>query len=108
MTETTHQIDHDKLWAVVAYFLFFVPLIVVKNRSSFLNYHINQGIILLIVALVGNFGLDFLPFWLAVLTWFKSLWNIALIALLVTGLKHVLAREIKPLPVIGRLFTFLK
>ena len=38
---SNHEIDHDKLWGIVAYFLFLIPLLVVKNRSSFLNYHIN-------------------------------------------------------------------
>lgn len=103
-----HEIDNDKLWAILAYILFLIPLLGVKNRSSFLNFHINQGIILLLVAVVGNFGLDFLPWWLGVLSWFKGIWNIAMLTLLIIGIKNVLARETKPLPVIGKLFNFLK
>jgi len=103
-----HEIDHDKLWGILAYVLFLIPLLAVKDRSSFLNFHINQGIILLAVAVVGNFGLDFLPWWLGILSFFKGLWNIAMIALLIVGIKNVLARETKTLPVIGKLFTFLK
>ncbi len=106
--QPTHEIDHDKLWGILAYILFLIPLIGVKNRSSFLNYHINQGIILLIVFLVGNFGLDLLPFWLGIITWFKGLWNVLLIGLLVTGIKNVLEKQAKPLPIVGKLFTFLK
>ncbi|OHA46134.1 MAG: hypothetical protein A2541_02860 [Candidatus Taylorbacteria bacterium RIFOXYD2_FULL_36_9] len=105
---SNHEIDHDKLCGIVAYFLFLIPLLVVKNRSSFLNYHINQGIILLLVVVIGNFGLDFLPFWLAILAWFKGLWNVAMVALLIIGIKNVLERKTLPLPVIGKLFTFLK
>jgi uncharacterized membrane protein len=106
--ETNHEIDHDKLWGILAYVLFLIPLLAVKNRSSFLNFHINQGIILLAVAVVGNFGLDFLPWWLGILSLFKGLWNIAMVALLIVGIKNVLNRQLKPLPVIGKLFTFLK
>ena len=106
--QANHEIDHDKLWGVLAYVLFIIPLLAVKNRSSFLNYHINQGIVLLIVAVVGNFGLDFLPFWLSIFAWFKGLWNLAMITLLVIGIKNVLARKMEPLPVIGKLFNFLK
>ena len=106
--EPTHEIDSDKVLAIVAYIFFPIPLWVVKNRSSFLNYHINQGIILLIIVLVGNFGLDFLPFWLGILTWFKGLWNIFMITLLVIGIKNVLEKKMVPLPVIGKLFNFLK
>ncbi|MEI6528358.1 MAG: hypothetical protein WCO10_01655 [bacterium] len=103
-----HEIDNDKLWGILAYILFLIPLLATKNRSSFLNFHINQGIILFIVAVVGNFGLGFLPFWLAILTWFKGLWNIAMLSLLVIGIKNVLERKTVPLPVVGKLFNFLK
>ncbi len=106
--EANHEIDHDKLWGVLAYFLFLIPLFAVKNRSSFLNYHINQGIILLLVAVIGNFGLDFLPFWLGILAWFKGIWNAVMVALLIIGIKNVLEKQMKPLPVIGKLFNFLK
>jgi len=106
--EIKHEIDNDKLWGTLAYILFLIPLFAVKNRSSFLNYHINQGIILLIVAVVGNFGLGFLPFWLGILTWFKGIWNIMLLTLLITGIKNVFDRKMEPLPVVGKLFTFLK
>jgi len=107
-SEIKHEIDHDKLWAIVAYIFFLIPLLVVKNRSSFLNYHINQGIILILVTVVGNFGLDFLPWWLGFMTLFKGLWNILMFTFLIIGIKNVLHRELKLLPVIGKLFTFLK
>jgi uncharacterized membrane protein len=102
------EIDHDKLWSVIAYIIFFLPLLVAKKRSSFLNYHINQGIILFIVAIVGNIGLDLLPFWLAIFAWFHGIWNAAVIVLMVIGIKNVLEKKMQPLPVIGKLFTFLK
>ena len=106
--QENHEIDNDKLWGVLAYILFLIPLLSVKNRSSFLNYHINQGIILLLAVLAGNFGLGFLPFWLVILTWFKGIWNIVMFGFLITGIKNVFAKQTKPLPVIGTLFTFLK
>jgi len=100
------EIDHDKLWAVVAYFIFFLPIIFVPNRSAFLNFHINQGIILLVVSLAGYFGFDILPFGISILIGW--LWRIAILALLVAGVMNVLKKEMKPLPIIGKLFTFLK
>ena len=105
--EANHEIDSDKILAIFAYIFFPIPLWVVRNRSSFLNYHINQGIILLIVVIVGNLGLGLLPFWLGILTWFKGLWNMIMLALLITGIRNVLNRKMEPLPVIGKLFTFL-
>ena len=100
------EVDNDKLWAIVAYFVFFLPMIFVSNRSQFLNYHINQGIILFIVALAGYYGFGILPFGLAMLLAWA--WRIIVLALLVVGVMNVLKREMKPLPVIGKLFTFLK
>jgi hypothetical protein len=102
----TEQIDNDKLWAIVAYFILFLPMILVPNRSAFLNFHINQGIILLIVSLAGYFGFGILPFGISM--FFGWLWQIAVLALLVAGIMNVLKKEMKPLPIIGKLFTFLK
>ncbi len=102
------EIDHDKLWGILAYVFFLIPLLAVKNRSSFLNYHINQGIILFIVVCAGNLGLGILPWWLAMFTLLKFVWNGLSVALLVIGIMNVLKREMKPLPVIGKLFNFLK
>lgn len=107
-TEIKHELDHDKLWSIVAYIFFLIPLLVVKNRSSYLNFHVNQGIILFLVTIVGNFGLDFLPWWLGFMALFKGLWNIFMIGLLIMGIKNVLNKETKTLPIIGKLFTFLK
>jgi uncharacterized membrane protein len=100
------DIDHEKLWAIVAYFIFFLPMIFVKNRSQFLNYHINQGIILLIVSIAGQVGFGILPGWMGIIP--KNIWQILMIALLVAGVMNVMKKEMKPLPVIGKLFNFLK
>jgi len=100
------EVDNDKLWAIVAYFIFFLPMIFMNNRSQFLNYHINQGIILLIVSAAGYFGFNILPFVVAVL--FAWAWKIVVLALLVVGVMNVMKKEMKPLPVIGKLFNFLK
>jgi len=100
------EIDNDKIWAVVAYFIFFLPLIIVKNRSQFLNYHINQGIILCVVSLAGSFGFGILPNWMGFLP--SRIWQLLILALLVVGIMNVLKKEMKPLPVIGKLFSFLK
>jgi len=108
--EVKHEIDNDKLWSILAYipFLFILPLIIVKNRSSFLNYHLNQGIILSLVVVVANFGLDLLPWWLGIMFMLKWVMNLVILALLIVGIKNVLEKKTEPLPVIGKLFTFLK
>ncbi len=102
------KIDHDKLWGILAYIFFPLPLLFAKDKSQFLVFHINQGIVLAIVSLIGAFGLDLLPFWVKFFMLFKWVWNILIIILLVKGIQNVLERRMETLPVIGKLFTFLK
>lgn len=104
--EKNIEIDNDKLWASVAYFVFFLPMIFVKKRSSFLNYHINQAIILVIVALAGQFGFGILPNWIGFIP--RKVFGALILAGLVIGILNVLQKKMKPLPLIGKLFNFLK
>lgn len=100
------EIDNDKLWSVIAYIIFFIPLIFAKNRSNFLNYHINQGVILFIVSLAGQIGLGIVPNWMGLIP--LQIFNALMLACFVIGLMNVFKKEMKPLPVIGKLFTFIK
>lgn len=96
------NIDNDKIWAVIAYIFFPIPLIFAKNRSPFLNYHINQGIILLIVSIIAQMSFGFLPFFVS------SIIRIFLFVEFVMGISYSVKKEMKPLPVIGGWFSFLK
>jgi len=100
------EIDHDKLWATVAYFCFILPMVFVKNRSNFLNYHINQAIILTIVALAGQFSFGIIPNWISFIP--GKIFNALVLAGLVIGIINVFKKEMKPLPLIGKLFNFIK
>ncbi len=100
------EIDNDKLWATVAYFFFPLPMILVKKRSSFLNYHINQAIILLIISLAGQFGFGILPGWMGLIP--GKIFSVLMLTCLVMGVMNVLKKEMKPLPIIGGLFNFIK
>jgi len=97
--------NNDRTMAMVAYVLFFVPLLAVKNRSAFLNYHVNQGLNLFIVAVAGNivlsaFGWSFMMF--------SNIWSLLMVVLLVLGIVNVSKNEMKPLPVIGGWFNLIK
>ena len=98
--------DNDKTMAMVAYILFFVPLLAVKNRSSFLNYHVNQGLTLFIVALVGSVALSAIFGWRFYMI--SNIWNLLMIILAVLGIVNVSKNETKPLPVIGTWFNLIK
>ena len=97
--------NNDKVMAIVAYILFFIPLIAVKNRSAFLNFHVNQGLSLFIVALIGNIVLGAFGFTFMV---FSNIWSLAMVLLVVMGIINASKNEMKPLPVIGEWFHLIK
>jgi len=100
------DIDNDKMWAIISYFIFFLPLLLVKNRSAFLKFHINQGLSLLIVALAGNIIFDFFLVRMGFVL--EQIWQLLMLVLLVIGIKNASKKEIKPLPIIGKLFNIIK
>jgi len=97
--------SNDMTMAILAYILFFIPLLLVKDRSAFLNYHINQGLNLFIVAVAGSAIFGVLGWRFAM---FTNIWSLLMIILLVLGIINASKNEMKPLPVIGNLFNFIK
>ena len=55
--------NNDKTMAILAYIIFFIPLLAVKNRSAFLNFHVNQGLSLFIVSFAGSVVINALRLW---------------------------------------------
>lgn len=95
---TQEDIDTNKGMAIIAYFIFFIPLLVEPAKNSpYAKFHVNQALIIVlagfavgIIAIVPIIG-----------------WIIALIAPLVIfvfwvmGLVSAIKGESKPLPLIG-------
>ena len=104
--KVSSDVNNDKGMAIVAYILFFVPLLAVKNRSAFLNYHINQGLSLFIVALAGSIVLSTVFGWRFYMI--SNIWNLLMIILAVMGIMVASKNETKPLPVIGNWFKLIK
>lgn len=96
--------EQNKGMAIVAYILFFVPLLAAPN-SQFAKYHANQGLILLILAIIVNVAGSLIP----VLGWF-IIWPIGSIFVFVLWVMGVLnaanGKEV-PLPLIGK-YTLIK
>jgi uncharacterized membrane protein len=95
---------NDKIMAILAYIIFFLPWILVKDRSAFLNFHINQGFILFIISLIGSIVLRAVPFLFIV----YPLWNLAMLLLVIIGILNVVHNRTKPLPLIGHFFDLVK
>lgn len=94
---TPEDIEKNKVVAAVAYAIFFVPLIVDKD-SEFGKFHANQGLLLLIVSLIGNAVLTFSIIGILLL----PVLNILLLVLFIIGVVNAINGEAKDLPVIGK------
>lgn len=115
--EDVHQ---NKAMAILAYFIFFLPLLAAKD-SRFARYHANQGLIVLIayVALylvqvilsailfaglaAGSLALG----GFAIVSLLFTLIYLGLLVLLILGIINAAQGKAKPVPLIGG-FTLIK
>ncbi len=110
MAETTYleldptDVEQNKVMAILAYILFFVPLLAAKE-SKFAMYHANQGFILFLAALCVNVVGTVIPFigWLLLI----PVGNLAVLVLAILGIMHAAGGKPAPLPLIGK-FNLIK
>lgn len=97
------DIENNKGMAIVAYILFFVPLLAAPN-SPFAKYHANQGLTLFLTCVALNIVLGIIPIigWLLL-----PIANLGCLALAVLGIVVAAQGGAKPLPIIGK-YTLMK
>lgn len=86
--------------AILAYIIFFIPLLTDSKKDPFVKYHVKQGLVIFLGwVLVGILGM-FLPwgFW-----WLERLLDLGLFILMIMGIISASKGEQKPLPVIGKI-----
>lgn len=93
---TQEDIEKNKVVAAIAYAVFFLPLLVDKD-SAFGKFHANQGLLLLIVSLLGNAILTISIIGVLLL----PILNIIILVLFVIGVVNAINGQAKQLPVIG-------
>lgn len=97
------DVTQNKGMGIVAYILFFVPMLAAKE-SRFAMYHANQGLTLFLAALGVNIVLGIIP----ILGWMLLPFaNLAIFILAVLGVVNAAQGQIKQLPIIGK-YTLLK
>jgi uncharacterized membrane protein len=99
----------NKIMAVLAYILFFIPLLTgAHNTSAFVKFHTNQGTVLFIAAVVYGiaystltFVLAFIPLigWLLIVI--LGLLSFVFLALCIAGILNALNGRMRKLPLIG-------
>ncbi|MFA6547515.1 MAG: hypothetical protein WCT11_01050 [Candidatus Magasanikbacteria bacterium] len=93
--------------AVIAYILFFVPLLTGDaKKDAFVKYHVKQGLVLFLLAVLINVIGWVVPFYL----WYTISWILSLVmlVLLVLGIVNAVNGKQEPLPVIGKFADVFK
>jgi uncharacterized membrane protein len=119
----SNDAEANKGMAVLAYILFFVPLLAGTYKTSpFVKYHTNQGTILaifavalviaenILLAILRVILLDVFYIWGAysMLSLILNILWLAPTALCIIGIVNAVGGKTQPLPVIGDKFTILK
>jgi uncharacterized membrane protein len=84
--------------AIIAYIVFFVPLLTSAKDEPFVKYHVKQGLVLFIASIVVYFIARVIP----LLGWIIApILNIGLLVLFIIGIVNAINGAEKPLPLIG-------
>lgn len=96
----TKDVTDNKLMAVFAYIIFFIPLIAARE-SKFAMYHANQGLLVFLAAVIINIVGSIIP----LIGWFLiiPLGNLAVLAYVIIGIINAVNGVQKPLPLIGKI-----
>ncbi len=95
--------EKNKVWGILAYVIFFIPLITAKD-SPFAKYHANQGLALfltMILSLTVLTILSLIPF-IGFIFWILHvLVYLGFLVLVVLGIINAAGGKCVPLPIIG-------
>jgi uncharacterized membrane protein len=103
--------DNTKTMSILAYILFFVPLLTgAHKQSEAVKFHTNQGTVLFIAAAIYGVAysilsmiLIFIPYVGWALIAILGLCSLGIAALCILGIVHAMQGQCKPLPLIGKI-----
>ena len=99
--------ENNKGMAVVAYLLFFIPLITGDHKKSpFVMFHTNQGLVLFIFS-VGGWIVSSILMIILIGIFLGTVVGITSLAFLIIGIINAVQGRMKPLPLIGK-FEIIK
>ena len=112
---TPEDIQQNKTMGILAYILFFIPLLAAKE-SKFGRYHANQGLILQLTLVALWIVQSIISGILAVFAFGAVLaigaifWLVylALSVLAIIGIINAAQGQVKPVPVLGSIITIIK
>ena len=97
------EIEKNKGMAIVAWFIFFVPLLTDAKDSKFVKFHVNQSLLFVLASAVfGVAGMILTIVTLGLFGLFMPLLWIGMLVLWIIGLMSAINGEMKRLPWIGK------
>ena len=106
MAEEKQKNENRKLMAVLAYFIFFLPLLTDYKDDKYVKFHVRQGLGLLIASIIIWFLSMFIP----IIGWFiiGPVGSLILFVLWIIGVINAATDKEKEVPIIGSLSEKLK
>ena len=99
--------EQNKTMALLAYILFFIPLLTGDHKKSpFVMFHTNQGTVLFLASFAAQIVSGMLTF-IIIGFFLAPLFGIASFVLFLMGIINAVNGKMTPLPVIGK-FTIIK
>lgn len=97
---------HDKNtgMAVVAYILFFIPLLTDAKDDPFVKFHVKQGLLIFI----GFIAANMISFMFFPLVFISYILQLGLMVLVILGIINALHGKEEPLPLIGHFADIFK
>lgn len=95
--------------AIVAYILFFIPLLTESKKDPFVMYHIKQGAVIFSLAMIIWVIQMILPFSIIwSIMWLFQLTGLAILVLAILGILNAAAGKKEPLPIVGKFGDLFK
>lgn len=83
--------------AIVAYILFFVPLLTDAKNDPYVKFHVKQGLVLFILAVASG-----IIAWTPIFFWVSWIINLAVLVFFIIGVINAATGKEKELPLIGQ------
>ena len=88
----------NTVMAIVAYILFFIPLLTDAKNDPFVKFHVKQGLLVFILAVISM-----IISWVPMIFWISWLLNLAVLVFFILGVINAATGKEKELPLIGHL-----
>ncbi len=95
--------------AIVAYILFFIPLLAGAHKDPFVKFHVKQGLVLFCLWVITWLLDAFIPwYWWWSFYWIVRLLQLGIFVLMIVGIINASQGKEEPLPVVGQFAKIFK